>query len=184
MSACVCGAVGVHSCVRVWRSGQSCVNRGAVVLKGVAPWCAQGVGTFGGLWRGRSLPRYSSSLRHTVTCVPCRCPQVDLYDRLSAVLPAQLDSYFLANSGAEAVDNAVKIARAATGRQNIIAFDVRASKMHALGLCLHRHSQDLIQKQLQRGFLVKGMAAAAAAAAAAMWLRVLHVHQPRVSSAA
>lgn len=48
---------------------------------------------------------------------------VDLYDRLSAVLPAQLDSYFLANSGAEAVDNAVKIARAATGRQNIIAFD-------------------------------------------------------------
>lgn len=62
---------------------------------------------------------------------------MDLYDRLSAVLPAQLDSYFLANSGAEAVDNAVKIARAATGRQNIIAFDVSASTVHALDGCLH-----------------------------------------------
>ncbi|EFJ48529.1 hypothetical protein VOLCADRAFT_90848 [Volvox carteri f. nagariensis] len=49
---------------------------------------------------------------------------VDLYDRLSAVLPPSLDTYFLANSGAEAVDNAVKIARAATGRQNVIAFEV------------------------------------------------------------
>ncbi|GIL92514.1 hypothetical protein Vretifemale_20029 [Volvox reticuliferus] len=48
---------------------------------------------------------------------------VDLYDKLSAVLPPSLDTYFLANSGAEAVDNAVKIARAATGRQNIIAFE-------------------------------------------------------------
>ncbi|PNH10911.1 putative 4-aminobutyrate aminotransferase, partial [Tetrabaena socialis] len=48
---------------------------------------------------------------------------VDLYDRLSVVLPPSLDSYFLANSGAEAVDNAVKMARAATGRQNVIAFE-------------------------------------------------------------
>ncbi|GIL51766.1 hypothetical protein Vafri_7690 [Volvox africanus] len=48
---------------------------------------------------------------------------VDLYDRLSVILPPSLDTYFLANSGAEAVDNAVKIARAVTGRQNIIAFE-------------------------------------------------------------
>ncbi|KAG2491273.1 hypothetical protein HYH03_010280 [Edaphochlamys debaryana] len=48
---------------------------------------------------------------------------VDLYDRLSAVLPPALDSYLLANSGAEAVENAIKMARAATGRQNIIAFE-------------------------------------------------------------
>lgn len=52
-------------------------------------------------------------------------PQVDLFDRLSGVLPSSLDQYFLANSGAEAVDNAVKIAKAATGRPNVIAFEVR-----------------------------------------------------------
>ncbi|GFR42874.1 hypothetical protein Agub_g3866 [Astrephomene gubernaculifera] len=50
-------------------------------------------------------------------------PLIDLYDKLSAVLPPSLDSYFLANSGSEAVDNALKIARAATGRQNVIAFE-------------------------------------------------------------
>ncbi|PNW79407.1 hypothetical protein CHLRE_09g413750v5 [Chlamydomonas reinhardtii] len=48
---------------------------------------------------------------------------VDLFDRLSGVLPSSLDQYFLANSGAEAVDNAVKIAKAATGRPNVIAFE-------------------------------------------------------------
>jgi len=39
-------------------------------------------------------------------------------------MPPHLDSYFLCNSGSEAVDNAVKIARAVTGRGSIIAFDV------------------------------------------------------------
>jgi hypothetical protein len=39
-------------------------------------------------------------------------------------MPPQLTKYFYCNSGSEAVDNAVKIARAATGRECIIAFDV------------------------------------------------------------
>jgi 4-aminobutyrate aminotransferase len=34
-----------------------------------------------------------------------------------------MDSFFFANSGAEALENAVKIARAATGRQNVIVFN-------------------------------------------------------------
>jgi 4-aminobutyrate aminotransferase len=45
-------------------------------------------------------------------------------DRLSRVMPPQLTRYLLCNSGAEAVDNAIKIARAHTGRPNIIAFEV------------------------------------------------------------
>jgi 4-aminobutyrate aminotransferase-like enzyme len=40
------------------------------------------------------------------------------------VLPPSLDTIVLTNSGAEAVENAVKIARAHTGKDNIIAFDV------------------------------------------------------------
>jgi 4-aminobutyrate aminotransferase len=43
---------------------------------------------------------------------------------LSAILPPKLTRYFYCNSGSEAVDNAVKLARAVTGRQDIIAFDV------------------------------------------------------------
>ena len=41
-------------------------------------------------------------------------------------MPAHLPRYFFCNSGSEAVDNAVKIARAVTGKQGIVAFDVSA----------------------------------------------------------
>lgn len=50
-------------------------------------------------------------------------PMAALLPLLRRVMPSHLDSYFLCNSGSEAVDNAIKIARAATGRQSIIAFD-------------------------------------------------------------
>ena len=43
---------------------------------------------------------------------------------MSRILPSNLTRYFYCNSGSEAVENAVKIARAVTGRQDIIAFDV------------------------------------------------------------
>jgi len=49
-------------------------------------------------------------------------PMLELVQELRKITPASIDSYFFANSGAEAVENAVKIARAATGRQNIIVF--------------------------------------------------------------
>lgn len=50
--------------------------------------------------------------------------QLELDAALSRIMPQQLTKYFYCNSGSEAVDNAVKIARAATGRECIIAFDV------------------------------------------------------------
>ncbi|WIA18214.1 hypothetical protein OEZ85_009686 [Tetradesmus obliquus] len=49
--------------------------------------------------------------------------QLELDAALSRIMPQQLTKYFYCNSGSEAVDNAVKIARAATGRECIIAFD-------------------------------------------------------------
>lgn len=49
--------------------------------------------------------------------------QVGLLDRLLTVTPGDLTRFFFANSGSEAVDNAVKIARAHTGKTNIISFD-------------------------------------------------------------
>ena len=49
-------------------------------------------------------------------------PLLDLVDRLGGVLPAKLDRVFFANSGSEAVEAAVRLARQATGRPNVIAF--------------------------------------------------------------
>jgi len=45
-----------------------------------------------------------------------------LVERLGHVVPAGLDSFFFTNSGAEAVEAALKLARQATGRDTIVAF--------------------------------------------------------------
>jgi len=49
-------------------------------------------------------------------------PMLKLIEELRKVAPPPIDSFFFANSGAEAVENAIKIARVATGRQNVIVF--------------------------------------------------------------
>ncbi|OYO07222.1 aspartate aminotransferase family protein [Enemella evansiae] len=49
-------------------------------------------------------------------------PLLELVDRLGGVLPSQLDSLFFANSGSEAVEAAVRLARMATGKPNIVVF--------------------------------------------------------------
>ena len=45
-----------------------------------------------------------------------------LADRLAEITPAGIDTFFFANSGAEATEAAVKLAKQATGRPNIIVF--------------------------------------------------------------
>ncbi|WP_281689300.1 aspartate aminotransferase family protein [Pseudonocardia thermophila] len=50
-------------------------------------------------------------------------PLLQLAERLGDVLPPQLDSVFFLNSGSEAVEAAVRLARHATGRPLVIAFD-------------------------------------------------------------
>jgi len=47
--------------------------------------------------------------------------RAELYDVLAGVLPPALDRYFLCNSGTEAVEGALKFARAATKRAGIVA---------------------------------------------------------------
>jgi len=49
--------------------------------------------------------------------------QVELLDRMLDVVPGDLTRFFFANSGSEAVENAIKIARGHTGKTNIICFD-------------------------------------------------------------
>ncbi len=49
-------------------------------------------------------------------------PMLELIGELRSIVPAQMDGFFFSNSGAEAIEGAVKLARAATGRPNIIVF--------------------------------------------------------------
>jgi 4-aminobutyrate aminotransferase len=49
-------------------------------------------------------------------------PMLQLIEELRTIVPPSIDGFFFSNSGAEAVEGAVKLARAATGKQNIIVF--------------------------------------------------------------
>ena len=50
-------------------------------------------------------------------------PMLQLIEELRQIVPPSIDSFYFANSGAEALENAIKIARVATGRQNVIVFN-------------------------------------------------------------
>jgi 4-aminobutyrate aminotransferase len=50
-------------------------------------------------------------------------PMLELSDQLAARMPGPIDSVAFANSGSEAVETALRLARHATGRANIIVFD-------------------------------------------------------------
>ena len=61
---------------------------------------------------------------HTCFHVTANEPYIELAERLNALAPGDFEKRTLfANSGAEAVENAIKIARHATGRNAVVAFD-------------------------------------------------------------
>ncbi|MDQ3493371.1 MAG: aspartate aminotransferase family protein, partial [Chloroflexota bacterium] len=61
-------------------------------------------------------------LLHTCNGLGYVEPVIALADKLVAVLPEPLDAVFLANSGTEAIEGAIKLARRASGRPAIVAF--------------------------------------------------------------
>jgi 4-aminobutyrate aminotransferase len=50
-------------------------------------------------------------------------PMLQLIEELRKIAPPLIDGFFFSNSGAEALEGAVKLARVATGKQNIIVFN-------------------------------------------------------------
>ncbi len=58
---------------------------------------------------------------HTGTRLPSPF-RANLYESLAALMPPALDTFHLANSGAEAIEVAIKAAQFATGRKRLIAF--------------------------------------------------------------
>jgi 4-aminobutyrate aminotransferase len=63
---------------------------------------------------GKIIHAQYTTLMHT--------PLLELTEKLGEVLPSSLDSVFYANSGSEAVEASIRLARMATGRPNIVAF--------------------------------------------------------------
>jgi 4-aminobutyrate aminotransferase len=64
----------------------------------------------------------AGSFIHAQANIVIHKPMLQLIEELRKITPPSIDSYYFANSGAEALENAVKIARVATGRQNVIVF--------------------------------------------------------------
>jgi len=64
----------------------------------------------------------ASRLLHAQLNVVYHEPMMRLIEELRRVVPGGLDTFFFANSGAEAVEASIKLARKATGRPNVIVF--------------------------------------------------------------
>ncbi|MBM3673836.1 MAG: aminotransferase class III-fold pyridoxal phosphate-dependent enzyme [Actinobacteria bacterium] len=78
---------------------------------------------------GHCHPKVVAAIQEQAACfihaqVNCyRHPLLErLATRLAEVTPAGIDTFFFANSGAEATEAAVKLAKQATGRPNVIVF--------------------------------------------------------------
>ena len=69
-----------------------------------------------------AVQKQAGKILHAQANIVYHEPMIQLTEELSQILPDKLNSYFFSNSGAEAVEASVKLARAATGRQNIIVF--------------------------------------------------------------
>ncbi|HSR46914.1 MAG TPA: aminotransferase class III-fold pyridoxal phosphate-dependent enzyme [Anaerolineales bacterium] len=78
---------------------------------------------------GHSHPRVVAAIReqagkliHGQANLAMHPPMLALVESLRAIFPPRLDTFFFSNSGAEAIEGAVKLARVATRRPNVIVF--------------------------------------------------------------
>jgi 4-aminobutyrate aminotransferase len=69
-----------------------------------------------------AIRKQAGLLLHGQVNIVYHKPLLELVNELRTILPSSLDGYFFSNSGAEAIEGAMKLARAATGRPNIIVF--------------------------------------------------------------
>ncbi len=86
--------------------------------------CASGPAVFN---VGHRHPRVLAAVREQLDRMPMSvrtmpsAPQAQLAERLAALTPGDLQYSFFCNSGAEAIEGALKLARLATGRPGVIA---------------------------------------------------------------
>jgi 4-aminobutyrate aminotransferase len=70
----------------------------------------------------KAVQEQATKVAHAQMNIYRHQPMLDLTDRLVEILPEGMDTVMYANSGAEAVENAVKLAKQATRRPGVIAF--------------------------------------------------------------
>ena len=70
----------------------------------------------------RAVQEQAARLLHGQANIIFHPPLLELAEELRTVVPKELDCFFFSNSGAEAVEGAVKLARHATGKPNVIVF--------------------------------------------------------------
>ena len=71
----------------------------------------------------RAIQDQAARLLHGQIGIGIADKVLELTDELSSICPPELDTFFFSNSGAEAVEAAIKLAKQATGRTNVIAFE-------------------------------------------------------------
>jgi 4-aminobutyrate aminotransferase len=69
-----------------------------------------------------AIQTQAAKLLHGQVNIVFHPPLLDLIAALQPIVPPEIDTFFFSNSGAEAVEGAVKLARHATGRTNVIVF--------------------------------------------------------------
>jgi 4-aminobutyrate aminotransferase len=69
-----------------------------------------------------AIQKQAGLLIHGQANIVIHKPMLELVNELKTIVNPALDGYFFTNSGAEAVEGAIKLARHATGRTNIIVF--------------------------------------------------------------
>jgi 4-aminobutyrate aminotransferase len=69
-----------------------------------------------------AIQKQAGLLIHGQVNIVLHKPMLELVDELKTIVNPVLDGFFFTNSGAEAVEGAIKLARHATGRTNVIVF--------------------------------------------------------------
>ena len=69
-----------------------------------------------------AIRKQAGLLLHGQVNIVYHKPLLELVSQLKTILPPEIDGYFFSNSGAEAIEGAMKLARQVTGRPNIIVF--------------------------------------------------------------
>lgn len=69
-----------------------------------------------------AIQKQAGLLIHGQANIVFHRPMLELISELKTIVPAQIDGFFFSNSGAEAIEGAMKLARYATGKPNIVVF--------------------------------------------------------------
>src|SRR3990172_915671 len=70
----------------------------------------------------KAIQDQAAKLLHGQANIVYHQPMIELVDELLKIVPSKLDTFFFSNSGAEILEGAVKLAKHATKRTNIIVF--------------------------------------------------------------